>query len=119
LVENALKYSPEGSPVQLSWEQRDSALVVHVADQGPGVPAPDRERVLERFARGRNTGDIPGSGIGLAVVDTLLQAMGGEVEIGDAPQGGADFRLVLPAADSGELSSCLPAARPAGPADRS
>jgi signal transduction histidine kinase len=54
--------------------------------------------LLERFQRGRDTGDIPGSGIGLAVVDTLMQAMGGSVEIGDAPGGGADFKLLLPEA---------------------
>ncbi|MFM7268572.1 MAG: ATP-binding protein, partial [Cyanobium sp.] len=119
LAENALKYSPPASPVQLAWERRADCMVVHVLDQGPGVPPQERGRLLERFQRGRGTGEVPGSGIGLAVVDTLMQAMGGQVEIGDAPQGGADFRLVLPAADSGGLSSCLPAARPAGPADRS
>ncbi len=119
LVENALKYSPPASPVQLAWERRGASLVVHVLDQGPGVPPQERERLLERFQRGRGTGEVPGSGIGLAVVDTLMQAMGGQVEIGDAPQAGADFRLVLPAAASGGFSSSLPAGRPAGLADRS
>lgn len=104
LVENALKYSPPASPVLLSCHGGSEGLKVHVRDHGPGVPPEDRQRLLQRFQRGRHTGDIPGSGIGLAVVDTLMQAMGGRVLIGDAPGGGADFQLLLPrgAASAGE-----------------
>jgi signal transduction histidine kinase len=82
------------------------------------VPAEDRALLLKRFQRGRSTGDVPGSGIGLAVVDTLMQAMGGRVEIGDAPGGGADFQLLLPAApgEEQELSEPVPSAPRAGPA---
>ena len=109
LVENALKYSPPASPVRLSWRLRNTLVVVHVRDQGPGVPEEDRPRLLERFQRGRNTGDIPGSGIGLAVVDTLMQAMGGSVEIADAPGGGADFQLLLPQAAPGPEGIKAPA----------
>ena len=102
-VENAFKYSPATGLVRLAWERCGDAVLVHVLDQGPGVPKEDRERLLERFQRGRSTGDVPGSGIGLAVVDTLMQAMGGRVEIGDAPGGGADFRLLLPAVPDQEI----------------
>jgi len=116
LVENALKYSPPTGRVQLAWERRDTQVMVHVLDEGPGVPEEDRARLLERFQRGRSTGDVPGSGIGLAVVDTLMQAMGGRVEIGDAPGGGADFRLVLPAAPDQEVSEPGPSTPQAGPA---
>jgi two-component system OmpR family sensor kinase len=115
LVENALKYSPPTGLVQLAWECCGDAVVVHVLDQGPGVPEEDRARLLERFQRGRSTGDVPGSGIGLAVVDTLMQAMGGRVEIGDAPGGGADFRLLLPMAPEPELSKPAPSTRRAVP----
>ena len=115
LVENALKYSPPTGLVQLAWECSGDAVLVHVLDQGPGVPEADRARLLERFQRGRSTGDVPGSGIGLAVVDTLMQAMGGRVEIGDAPGGGADFRLLLPVAPEPELSEPAPSTRKAVP----
>jgi len=108
LVENALKYSPPTGLVQLAWESCGDSVLVHVLDQGPGVPEEDRARLLERFQRGRSTGDVPGSGIGLAVVDTLMQAMGGRVEIGDSPGGGADFRLLLPEAPEPELSEPAP-----------
>jgi len=95
LVENALKYSPAGSPVHLAWERREGGVVLHVKDRGPGVPESERSRLLERFQRGSNTADVPGSGIGLAVVSTLMQAMGGAVQIGEAAGGGADFQLLL------------------------
>lgn len=119
LVENALKYSPPTGLVQLAWECCGDAVLVHVLDQGPGVPLEDRARLLERFQRGQSTGDVPGSGIGLAVVDTLMQAMGGQVEIGDAPGGGADFRLLLPVAHEPEFSEPGPSASRAGPGARS
>ena len=122
LVENALKYSPPGSPVRLGWERRDGWMVVHVSDEGPGVPEADRSRLLERFQRGRNTADIPGSGIGLAVVNTLMQAMGGAVRIAAAAGGGADFQLLLPGATEPEALPPAEAAavsiRPGAPSDR-
>ena len=119
LVENALKYSPPTGLVQLAWESCGDAVLVHVLDQGPGVPEEDRAHLLERFQRGRYTGEVPGSGIGLAVVDTLMQAMGGRVEIGDAPGGGADFRLLLPMAPEPELSVPARSAPRAVPGARS
>jgi signal transduction histidine kinase len=96
--------------VQLAWECCGDAVLVHVFDQGPGVPEEDRAHLLERFQRGRSTTEVPGSGIGLAVVDTLMQAMGGRVDIGDAPGGGADFRLLLPMAPDPD-----PSGRPSAP----
>lgn len=118
LVENALKYSPADRPVRLAWQRLDSRVVVHVLDEGPGVPEEDRARLLERFQRGRNAGDVPGSGIGLAVVDTLMQAMGGRVEIGDARCGGADFQLWLPLApvQSGAINAVGLSDHPGGQA---
>lgn len=122
LVENALKYSPAGSPVLLGWERSAGWMVVHVIDEGPGVPKADRSRLLERFQRGRNTADIPGSGIGLAVVNTLMQAMGGSVHIAEAAGGGADFQLHLPAATEWEerpqAAAAAPSFRPGVPSDR-
>jgi two-component system OmpR family sensor kinase len=118
LVENALKYSPPGSPVLIRWDRAGTQARVHVCDRGPGVPQADRERLLQRFQRGRQTGDIPGSGIGLAVVQTLMQAMGGAVTIGEAPRGGADFCLTLPMAPAttAGIMEAQPARPPAGPA---
>ena len=81
-------------------------------DRGPGVPKPDREAIFERFSRGPAAigSELPGSGIGLAVVRPLMRAMGGEVAVADAPGSGADFQLRLPIAqaDNAALLNVLP-----------
>jgi two-component system OmpR family sensor kinase len=98
LVENALKYAPKGTPITLSCSlQPGDGVVLHVIDQGPGVPVQDRQRIFERFSRGSQATDVVGSGIGLAVVQALMRAMGGDVDVVDGEAGGADFRLHLPA----------------------
>jgi two-component system OmpR family sensor kinase len=98
LIENAVKYSPLATPILLSFSQKPDGLVVlHVIDQGPGVPVQDRQRIFERFRRGSQATDVVGSGIGLAVVQALMRAMGGDVDVVDGPAGGSDFRLHLPA----------------------
>ena len=100
LIENALHYSPTPRPVSLSADQQGDSLVLHVCDQGPGVEAGEREAIFERFARGSASinSSNRGSGIGLAVVRLLMEAMGGSVQVADAPGGGADFQLHLPLA---------------------
>ena len=97
LVENASKYSPAGSPIELRLSSDAEAVVLHVIDHGPGVPTEERQSIFERFRRGSTTGEVSGHGIGLAVVKTLMERMGGSVAVVDAPAGGADFQLRLPA----------------------
>lgn len=95
LIENALKYAPASTPITLGMTATPEALLLHVIDQGPGVPAADKQLIFERFKRGSSAGDTAGSGIGLAVVEALMRGMGGAVSVRDAPGGGADFRLRL------------------------
>ena len=95
LIENAVKYVPDDSPIVLRIDAGLDRVVAHVIDSGPGVPDNEKKRIFERFGRGRNTSKIPGSGIGLAVVRGLMEAMGGSVMVADAPGGGADFQLRL------------------------
>lgn len=109
LIENALNYSPAPLPVRLSAEVDGSSLVIHVSDRGPGVPVEERELIFERFARGGAAVNTRGSGIGLAVVQLLMEAMGGRVVVGDAPEGGADFQLQLSLYDDSPESSEDPA----------
>jgi hypothetical protein len=97
LVENAIKYSPAPQPIELALSSDADQVVLHVRDQGVGVPAEEREQIFGRFVRGSGSGDTSGHGIGLAVVKTLMERMGGSVVVGDAPGGGADFQLRLPA----------------------
>jgi len=95
LIENAQKYDPGAGLIQLRLDASLDRVVVHVIDSGPGVPDKEKTLIFERFGRGRNTSAIPGSGVGLAVVRALMEAMGGSVSVADAPQGGADFQLRL------------------------
>ena len=100
LVDNALQYTPAGSPITLaSSSSSDGGLVLHVRDQGSGVPAQERDHIFERFARGSAAlqHDSRGSGIGLSVVKLLMEAMGGSIQVCDSPEGGADFQLHLQA----------------------
>ena len=91
LVDNALRYS--SGIVQLAVTTSSDAVNLHVGDQGPGIPEAERAQVLERFVRGSTSIGTRGSGIGLATVSLLMEAMQGELRIGDAPGGGADMRL--------------------------
>ena len=91
LVENALKFS-DGA-VQLAVTASSDAVSLHVRDQGPGIPEAERSQVLERFVRGSTAIGTRGSGIGMATAKELMQAMQGELVIGDAPGGGADMQL--------------------------
>ena len=100
LIDNAMRYS-SGS-VSLCLNGRDGWPVLHVRDQGPGVAPEERQVIFERFARGSSSLDTRGSGIGLSVVQLLMQAMGGRVSVEDAPGGGADFGLHLPPWNPGQ-----------------
>lgn len=102
LIENASKYSPPESPIELGVSCAADQVIFHVRDHGPGVPLEERQQIFERFVRGRDAiaGPHAGSGIGLAVVQSLMRAMGGEVGVEDAPGGGADFQLRVPLVSS-------------------
>ena len=75
-----------------------AAVRLRVSDDGPGVPAHERTRIFDRFARGEGGDTRQGSGLGLAIVKGFADAMGMSVTIDDAPGGGACFTLVLPQA---------------------
>jgi two-component system sensor histidine kinase KdpD len=100
LLENALKYSPEKTPVELQVAQHDGALAIEVLDRGWGLPQGEEERIFERFyraARWRES-SLPGSGIGLAICRGLAEAHGGRLQASSRNGGGAVFRLSLPLA---------------------
>ncbi len=115
LLENADRYG--GGPVAVGVELRDGSVVLTVDDAGPGVPAADRERVFERFARGvgEARGSLPGAGLGLAIVAETAAQHGGAAWCSESPQGGARFILSLPAAPRRAARGSL-AARPEVPA---
>lgn len=91
LVDNGLKYS--AGEVELAVSAAGDGVTLHVCDQGPGIPEGERAQVLERFVRGSTSIGTRGSGIGLATVKLLMEAMQGELLTADAPGGGADLQL--------------------------
>jgi two-component system, OmpR family, sensor kinase len=96
LMENAIRHTPAGTRVRASTAVRDGEAVLEVVDDGPGVPEPLRERVFERFVRGR--GERAGSsGLGLAIVRAVAESHGGSVTLEPAQGGGARFVVRLPA----------------------
>ncbi len=98
LLDNAVKFSPEGSTVRLAARGRAGLVDITVSDQGPGIPEPDRKRATERFFRGETARSTPGAGLGLALVQAVAQLHGGALVLEDAAPG-LCARLVLPAAE--------------------
>jgi signal transduction histidine kinase len=92
LIENAVVHSPVGTEVLVKVNPEGS---VSVADRGPGIPPADRERIFDRFWRGRGA-QFEGAGLGLAIVKEIMKAHGGTVSVGDDPLGGAIFTLCFP-----------------------
>lgn len=99
LLDNAVKYGPPGQTVTVGVARVNGAVRVWVSDQGPGVPAADRDRIWEPYLRLERdaNGPVGGSGIGLAVVREMAIRHGGGVRVEDAPGGGASFIIELPA----------------------
>jgi signal transduction histidine kinase len=95
LVDNALKFSPEGAGVTLSASGSAKGAVVSVRDTGPGIPAAFRDTALERFARHESSRDKPGQGLGLSLVQVVMEFHGGRVELDDG-RPGLVVRLVFP-----------------------
>ena len=100
LIDNALRYAPEGEPIDIETAQDGGRVMVEVADRGPGVPEDERERVFERFHRGRSAGAQSGFGLGLAIGRELAMRMGGELVLDDEYGPGAKFTLRLPVAQA-------------------
>lgn len=99
IVGNALKYSPDGSPVTVSAEFTGNAVVIDVVDRGPGVDREERNQIFEKYYRGRAArAGIPGTGLGLASARSIVRAHGGEVWVTSPPAGGAAFHVSLPVA---------------------
>ena len=99
LVANAIRYSPDGSVIELSVKTRGDQAVLVVKDNGPGIPAEHLPRLTERFYRVDNSHSptTGGTGLGLAIVKHILYRHEGELEIQSVMGEGAEFRCVLPA----------------------
>lgn len=101
LIDNAAKYSPPGTPIEIRARQAGDRLVVDVLDRGPGVPESERDRIFEPFYRPPGVPpDIRGYGLGLSIARGLAEAQGGTLRFSPRPDGGSAFSLDLIATDT-------------------
>jgi two-component system sensor histidine kinase KdpD len=96
LLENAARYTPAGTEVEIGARHGGRALVVEVRDRGPGIAPDDAQRIFDRFYRVQGSAPGKGVGLGLAVVKGFVEAMGGRVSVVERSGGGAVFRLAFP-----------------------
>jgi signal transduction histidine kinase len=103
LLSNAIKYSPDGGTVHVMAERVDSAVRVSVRDEGLGIPEELQERVFAKFFRGdADVRGIPGSGLGLTIARSVVEAHGGRMNFESARGKGSMFWLELPIAENGQ-----------------
>ncbi len=98
LLENAAKYTPPGTPIEISAAAGDGAIVVDVADRGPGIPPGEERRVFEKFYRLPGSATAGGVGLGLTICRGIVTAHGGRIWAENRPGGGAVFHFTLPLA---------------------
>ena len=96
LLENAAKYTPVDTPIDISAHATTDAVTVEIADRGPGFSAGDEERIFEKFYRGSTPRTAPGTGLGLAICKGIVRAHGGKMWAENREGGGAVFRFTLP-----------------------
>ncbi|MGZ3625704.1 MAG: sensor histidine kinase, partial [Ktedonobacteraceae bacterium] len=102
LIENAIRYTPPRSPVEISVRVADEQMTISIADYGPGIPPNDKERIFDKFYRvlDMQRKGKEGSGLGLAVCRGLVEAHGGRIWAENRNGGGAIFRFTLPIAET-------------------
>jgi len=96
LLENAVKYTPQGSPIEIGAVALDESVRITVDDDGPGLPKGREEVIFQKFERGRKESATPGVGLGLAICRAIVEAHGGRISAQTRPQGGARFVFDLP-----------------------
>jgi two-component system sensor histidine kinase KdpD len=99
LLENAAKYSPPGSQIEIAAHQVGDRVIVSVSDNGPGLPAGKEESLFEKFTRGHEETALAGVGLGLAIVRAIVESHKGTVRAENRPEGGARFIISLPAGE--------------------
>lgn len=106
LIGNAVKYTQPGGQIRVMLEEKQNQLILHVMDNGPGIPLEDQGRIFEKFYRASNVeSSIPGTGLGLAIVKTIVDNHRGRIWVDSKPGEGSVFTVVLPLARTDKLSA--------------
>jgi signal transduction histidine kinase len=96
LVDNALKYSDDRSPVELRLSRQEGRVAISVADQGCGIPEREIPHIFDRFYRAQGSSRADGTGLGLALAHEITDHLGGAIEVLSSPDTGSTFTLLLP-----------------------
>ncbi len=96
VIDNALKYSPPGSPIEVEAKLPAGQLEIEVSDRGLGIPAEDLGRVFDKFYRVQHPGRVAGSGLGLSICKGIVEAHGGFVAAENRPGGGTTITIAIP-----------------------
>jgi len=96
LVDNAIKYSDDGSPVEINLHRENGHAIVSVSDEGCGIPESEQRHIFDRFYRAQGSSRADGTGLGLALADEITQHLGGKIEVHSEPKTGSTFSVFLP-----------------------
>lgn len=99
LVDNAINYTPENGMVVVGIMTKEDRVVLSVADNGPGIPAAERDKVFQRFYRGRDVTQ-PGSGLGLSIVQRIAELHNAHIALGESTLGGLQVEVIFPSAST-------------------
>jgi two-component system sensor histidine kinase KdpD len=111
LLENAIKYTPPGSPLEISARASTSAVEIALADRGPGIPIRERAHIFDKFYRIEPNRSDGGAGLGLAICRGIVESHGGRIWVDDRDGGGAVFRLSIPLGDPPTIDDPMPMPR--------
>jgi signal transduction histidine kinase len=104
LINNAIKFTPEGGTIQISMEESEYDYVFSVDDSGTGLNTEDLNKVFEKYWTG-NSGESSGTGLGLFICKTIVEAHGGHIDVENIPESGARFRFSIPKGTSEQRTS--------------
>ena len=108
LLSNAIKFTPNGGVIDLDMVVEDTMFKFSVRDNGPGIPLNEQEHIFDMYTRGAATGQIQGSGVGLAFCRLAIEAHGGHIWLNSTPGEGATFSFTIPRTLPPELTEALP-----------
>ena len=100
LIENAMKYTPTNSPIEVTASTAGNTLTINISDRGPGLPAQDVDTLFDKFTRGEQESAKPGVGLGLSICKAIVTAHKGKIYASNRPGGGAVFSFDLPLPDA-------------------
>ena len=103
LIDNALKYSPPGSPLAIGARAGAGKVIVYVIDHGPGIAEDEQPRIFEKFYRGRSERNLTGTGMGLAIARAIIRAHGEDIWVTSKPGQGSEFAFSLPIAQTDKV----------------